>query len=89
MDIFKRLMWYVYEDRKSGGIVELSLDRVKEIIALNKEGNEPDTIEKINIVEEKIDYENVVGQDSINRFDSKRKFKKGNRKNKKRRPKKA
>ena len=90
MDIFKRLMWYVYEDRKSGGIVELSLDRVKEIISMNKEGNKPDTIELINIVvEEKIDYENVVGQDSINRFDNKRKPKKGNRKNKKRRPKKA
>lgn len=90
MDIFKRLMWYIYEDRKSGGIVELSLDRVKEIISMNKEGKEPDTIELINIVvEEKIDYENVVGQDSINRFDNKRKSKKGNRKNKKRRPKKA
>ena len=83
-------MWYVYEDRKSGGIVELSLDRVKEIIAMNKEGNEPDTIELINmVVEEKVDYENVVGQDSINRFDNKRNPKQGNRKNKKRRPKKA
>ena len=90
MDIFKRLMWYVYEDRKSGGIVELSLDRVKEIIAMNKEGNAPDTIELINmVVEEKVDYENVVGQDSINRFDNKRNPKQGNRKNKKRRPKKA
>lgn len=90
MDIFKRLMWYVYEDRNSGGIVELPLDRVKEIIALNKNGEEPDTIELKNIVvEEKIDFENVIGQDSINRFDNKTRSKRRKKPNKKRRFKKS
>jgi cell fate regulator YaaT (PSP1 superfamily) len=90
MDIFKRLMWYVYEDRNSGGIIELPLDRVKEIIALNKNGEEPDTIELKNIVvEEKIDFENVIGQDSINRFDNKTRSKRRKKPNKKRRSKKS
>ena len=89
MDIFKRLMWYVYEDRNSGGIIELPLDRVKEIIALNKNGEEPETIELKNIVlEEKIDFENVIGQDSINRFDNKTRSKRRKKPNKKRRSKK-
>lgn len=90
MDIFKRLMWYVYEDRNSGGIIELPLDMVKEIIALNKNGDEPDTIELKNIVvEEKIDFENVIGQDSINRFDNKTRSKRRKKPNKKRRAKKS
>lgn len=90
MDIFKRLMWYVYEDRNSGGIIELPLDRVKEIIALNKNGEEPETIELKNIVlEEKIDFENVIGQDSINRFDNKTRSKRRKKPNKKRRSKKS
>jgi cell fate regulator YaaT (PSP1 superfamily) len=87
MDIFKRLMWYSYDQKDSGGIVELSLDRVKEIIDLNKNKIEPDALEVLKYdTQEKIDYENVVGQDSINRFDQKRKPKKrfkGKRRHKK------
>lgn len=76
MDIFQRRMWYAYEDHKAGGIVELSLDRVLSIIESNKAGEQPDKLEdffeKVE-AEPQADYENVVGQDSINRFDSKRK----------------
>ena len=77
MDIFKRLMWYTYDDKDSGmGIIELSLDRVKEIIELNTIGKKPESLELLDdSIQEKVDYENVVGQDSINRFDKKRKAK--------------
>ena len=35
MDIFQRKMWFAYEDHSAGGIVELTLDRVHEIIESN------------------------------------------------------
>lgn len=88
MDIFKRMMWYAYEDFSAGGIVELSLDRVNQIIEMNRTDKTPDQLEVFRTKQEEvtIDYENVVGQDSINRFD---KTKKKRFKNKKRKPKKA
>ncbi len=86
MDIFQRRMWFAYEDHTVGGIVELSLERVHEIIESNKAGEKPDKLEDFF---EKVeattvaDYENVVGQDSIDRFDSKVKRPKRRKNNKK------
>ncbi len=85
MDIFQRRMWFAYEDHSAGGIVELSLDRVHEIIESNKAKKKPDKLEDFF---EKVeaasvaDYENVVGQDSINRFDNKGKRPKRRKNNK-------
>ena len=85
-DVFKQQMWYAYdqEDGAGSSMVSLNPDRVREIIRLNKDGDKPndlsDFIEKATIKEP--DYTNVVGQDSLNRFDS------AFKKNKKRRPKK-
>ena len=76
MDIFQRKMWFAYEDHSAGGIVELSLERVHKIIKSNSLGEKPEKLEDFS---EKIetktvtDFENVVGQDSINRFDKKSK----------------
>ena len=84
-DVFKQQMWYAYdqEDGAGSSMVSLNPDRVREIIRLNKDGDKPndlsDFIEKATIKEP--DYTNVVGQDSLNRFDS------AFKKNKKRRPK--
>ena len=73
MDIFQRKMWFAYEDHSAGGIVELTLDRVHEIIESNNSGKKPDKLEdffeKVDATPV-VDYENVVGQDSIDRFDS-------------------
>jgi cell fate regulator YaaT (PSP1 superfamily) len=80
MDIFQRKMWYAYEDHSVGGIVELSLDRVLDIIEMNKNGEQADKLEDYFDKTEaapQVDYENVVGQDSINRFDNKNKRNKG------------
>lgn len=77
-DIFKRVLYYAYID-DPGNFIALPVQRVKEIIALNKEGNKPDALlsekEKIR-VEKAPDYENVVGQDSLTRFDNQRRKKK-------------
>ena len=63
MDIFQRRMRYAYEDYSAGGIVELSLDRVHEIIESNKAGEKPDKLEDFfeNVeASPVVDYENVV-----------------------------
>lgn len=72
-DVFKKQMWFAYDRTvEGGGLVALHPDRVREIIAMNKEDKKPadlkEFMEKIAIKEP--DYSNVVGQDSLNRFDS-------------------
>jgi cell fate regulator YaaT (PSP1 superfamily) len=71
-DIFKRKMWYVYENER-GVFIELPVDRVKEVIALNKAGKKPDELRSAQVISapkiKEPDYQNVVGQDSISRFD--------------------
>ncbi len=91
-DIFKRVMWYSYDQNSSANIHVVPIDRVKEIIALNKQGIKPDTLlvnDKNNAPDTAVvkdpdsDYQNAVGSDSITRFDkAKRKKKKsGNKQN--------
>jgi cell fate regulator YaaT (PSP1 superfamily) len=69
-DVFKRLMWYGYQGET--GLIALSPERVKEIAKMNKEGKKPkdlnDFVEKVE-KEVEIGYSNVVGQDSLNRFE--------------------
>ncbi|MBM3160674.1 MAG: hypothetical protein FJZ66_04990 [Bacteroidetes bacterium] len=69
-DVFKGLMWYGYKGEM--GLIAITPERVKEILKLNKEGKNPkdlnDFIEK-EIKEVEIGYSNVVGQDSLNRFE--------------------
>ena len=43
-DVFKKLLWYSYKD-SPGVFIELSLERVKEILDLNKKGTSPDELE--------------------------------------------
>jgi len=90
-DVFKRQMWYVYEGEAGigSGLIPLNPERVREIARMNKEGQKPaDLMEFVAVVEKKIpDYTNVVGQDSLNRFDSMFKTKKKRpSKNKNRKP---
>lgn len=85
-DIFKKLMWFSYPNEESW--IPLDISRVREIQKLNREGVKPEDLkdEAVEIeptqVAKILDYENVVGQDSITRLDEK-----SNRKKKKRSPK--
>lgn len=69
-DIFKRTIWFIYEDAPSTWI-PVSVDRVNEVIEMNKNGKKPAVLE---VEEEKLElvpeYSNSVGQDSLTRFDS-------------------
>lgn len=77
MDIFANKMWYSYQDEPYE-FIEMTVDRVKEVIALNKKDEKVDSLKDFStvVVEVKQDYENVVGQDDLTRFDSQLKQKK-------------
>ncbi|MPQ48096.1 hypothetical protein GCQ56_13900 [Marinifilum sp. N1E240] len=72
-DIFKRVMWYSFDKFSTMNLFQVSVDRVKEIVKLNKKGVKVDQLvtEKEVVAKKAPDYENVVGQDSLNRFDKK------------------
>jgi cell fate regulator YaaT (PSP1 superfamily) len=83
-DVFKRQMWFLYEGGSGmgGGLVALTPERVKEIQQMNKNGNKPQDLKAYEeeVLSTEPDYDNVVGQDSLNRFDNK--FKSKNKKKK-------
>lgn len=80
-DIFKREMSYSTDKSIAANVVTVSADRVFEVIALNKKGIKPDTLESEAGARapERREFEDVVGQDSLTRFDkAKKNKKKGN-----------
>ena len=87
VDIFKGLMWFAYTDNMAHWHV-INADQVKEIIALNKQKQRAASLEDYAVepveTDETIEknFQNVVGQDSLTRFD-KPKNKKKKRPNKK------
>ena len=85
MDIFKKLIWYTYKENRSKWY-KLSLEQVQEIIDLNNKNEVSIPLEDYESdIEEvvTVDFENVVGQDSLTRFDTPKKNRRRNR-NKKR-----
>ena len=70
-DIFNRILWYGYE-KQGMNWHKISVDKANEIIALNRKGEKisclEDFEEEEQVSESKI-FENVVGQDSLTRFD--------------------
>ncbi|MBL7890576.1 MAG: hypothetical protein JNL24_13575 [Bacteroidia bacterium] len=85
-DIFRRTMFFSYFDEPDN-FIPLSVDRVKEVMALNADGKKPaDLLVHVQqkVVEKKPDYENVVGQDDLTRFDKKKNNNKSKNRNKKR-----
>ena len=70
-DIFKQMLWFSYKDEPANWHV-LSKDQVNEIIEKNKKKEKVVSLEAYavdNLVEERVVFENVVGQDSLTRFD--------------------
>jgi len=71
IDIFKGLMWFAYE--KDGmNWHELTVEKANEIISTNKKGNKVASLEEFVedvFVPAKELFSNVVGQDSLTRFD--------------------
>ena len=80
-DILKGVMSYSTDKHFAANLVTVPAGRVFEIIAMNKKGLKPDKLiseesdRKKNIDDSK-DFQNVVGQDSLTRFDKDNKRKK-------------
>jgi len=86
MDIFKKTLWYTYKENRAKWF-KLSLEQVLEIIDLNKNNEVAIPLEEYESEIEElvtVDFENVVGQDSLTRFDAPKKSRRRNRKNKNR-----
>jgi len=73
MDVFKGILWYSLVDEAPANPIAISANRAKEIVRMNKNGKKPSSLgtakPETNLVTEKLDYENVVGQDRLDRFD--------------------
>ena len=80
-DIFRGIMWYSYNTNQDE-LMAVSVEKVHEIIGLNKKNIIPEELDVIQIhtEEKKIDFENVVGQDDITRFDDAKEGKKKSKK---------
>ncbi|MFD1094459.1 PSP1 domain-containing protein [Salegentibacter chungangensis] len=89
IDIFKGLLWYAYEGEWMNWH-KLTAEQANKIIDANKNKKDVGSLEEFEVVlqmeEEKPDFNNVVGQDSLTRFDkpNKPKNKRRNKKRKKR-----
>lgn len=73
-DVFKRLLTYSSGLDTASNLKTITVDRAKEIIAMNRRGEKPavlDEEENTENAENKnsAEYGNVVGQDSLTRFD--------------------
>ncbi len=77
-DILARTMSFSTAPNSMAGLVTLSVGRVKEILRLNAEGKKPEKITSDTVVDmtsEEPTYINVIGEDSITRFDKSKKKK--------------
>jgi len=71
-DIFKNLMWFSFE--KSNTLYPLTIERVKEIVELNKKNIFPEELQAVEIVKknavaEKSDFVELAGQFSVKSLD--------------------
>ena len=83
-DIFKNLMWYSFE--KSNTLYPLTIERVNEILELNKKGVFPEELQAVEVtkktaISEKTDFVDVVGQFSLKGLERASKKKKQKNKN--------
>jgi len=84
-DIFKATLWFSYKEDPANWHV-LSAEQVNDIIAKNKKKEKVASLEEYAIVnlveiEERVVFENVVGQDSLTRFDKPKRSKNSRNRN--------
>lgn len=72
-DIFKKQLSFSSDPNSTVNIITIPLRRVKEIMAMNRRGAKPDTLQSSQENTQhdvQPDFKNVVGEESITRFDS-------------------
>lgn len=74
VDVFKKEMWFAYD---KGGIIwyKFSVDDVQEFLAMTTKGKKTEPLEDLakNVEESKPDFSDVIGEDSLERFERKEK----------------
>ena len=76
-DIFKREITYSTDKSFAANLVTISADRAFDVINMNKKGSKPVTLEADTKPQPpKRDAQDILGQDSVTRFDSVKKKKK-------------
>lgn len=81
-DTFKRQLTYSTSPTTPANLTTISVERANEIIKINNQGGKVDKLEadlQNEPSESQTDYQNVVGQDSLTRFDKNKNNRKGNR----------
>jgi len=69
-DVFKQIMTYSSSPHANANLISIPVERVKKIIAANKQGQKVESLLENKLTsKEHVDYQNVVGQDSLTRFD--------------------
>lgn len=84
-DIFKATLWFSYKEDPANWHV-LSAEQVKEILEKNKNKEKVASLEEYALenlveIEERVVFENVVGQDSLTRFDKPKRSKNSRNRN--------
>ncbi len=84
-DVLKRLMWFSYDKDSAVNVTIVPVDRVLELIRLNKKNIKIESLLPVGeqAVKATPDFKSAVGEDSITRFDEKRN---GGNKKKRRKP---
>ncbi|MDR1056599.1 MAG: hypothetical protein LBL90_12445 [Prevotellaceae bacterium] len=89
-DALKGLMWFSTDPTIAANLVAVPVDRVKEVIELNKQGKKIDvlTIEKAD-AEFRLEFKSVLEDDDITRFDKPQNKGKNNRRKRENNPRKG
>ena len=71
-DVFKGIFWYSPE-KEAGNLIAVPVERVREIIRLNQRGKKADRLtdgRENQSGRRKVEYQDIVSQDSLTRFDA-------------------
>ncbi|MFH0757831.1 MAG: regulatory iron-sulfur-containing complex subunit RicT [Bacteroidota bacterium] len=73
-DVYRGIMWYAYGGGGSQALLPVSVERVAEIIEMNRSGKFPDEIIESGTLKQapKLDYTSGVGEESLTRFETNR-----------------
>jgi cell fate regulator YaaT (PSP1 superfamily) len=80
-DIFKGMLWYAYEENSMNWHM-ISAERANEIIQINKKGKKVSSLEDFSVEDENDKsnlFNDILGQDSLTRFDKPKRRKRGKR----------
>ena len=81
-DVFNHMLTYSTDKHVAANLVTISIERAKEVLAANRRGEKVESLLDKTAApkaEPIIDYQNVVGQDSLTRFDRTKNRRRDNR----------